>query len=340
MEEKQKVKKIETKEVKLAKTTTEKNKKKSPTQKKKFSDIKKSKIEKKDEIKNIKISGLNNLALNTYVLDDVKNPKAVVLVIHGMMEHILRYTEFAKMLNKNGYIVVMSDLRGHGKTAPSIERLGYGEKDIFKETLQDLLNILSYINENYSLPIYAFGHSYGSMLLQNLIQRTPLIEKAIICGTTNGDSLAIKLGSALTKFLAPFKDQDKTGGIIEKLCIESYGKKFKNGNWLTKDESVFEKYQQDEYCGGSFPFSFYRSMVQSMAKANDGINKIGKKKLFLICGEKDPVGEFSKQVKKLYKIYLKHNIDVKLKIYPNDRHELLNEIDKNEVYDDIIKFFD
>ena len=121
----------------------------------------KTKPEKKtNEPKNLKILGYNDLELNTYIFDDVENPKAVVLVVHGMQEHCLRYVDFAKFLNKNGYIVVMSDLRGHGHTAISKERLGYGEKDIFNETLQDQLNILSYINETYNLPIYQIGRAH------------------------------------------------------------------------------------------------------------------------------------------------------------------------------------
>ena len=222
----------------------------------------KTKSEKKpekkpSEPKNLKILGYNDLELNTYIFDDVENPKAVVLVVHGMQEHCLRYVDFAKFLNKNGYIVVMSDLRGHGHTAISKERLGYGEKDIFNETLQDQLNILSYINETYNLPIYLFGHSYGSMLGQVLIQRTPLIEKAVLCGTTNGSCGIMKLGSFVISLMSPFKKKDKRGGLIEKMCIKSYGKKFERGNWLTKDEKVFDAYLKDEYCGGLFPFIFF-----------------------------------------------------------------------------------
>ena len=139
--------------------------------------------------------------------------------------------------------------------------------------------------------------------------------------------------------MAPFKRQDSEGGLIEKMCIKSYGKKFARGNWLTRDERIFDEYQQDEYCGGSFPFSFYKNMIKNMNKANKNISKIGLKKVFLIAWNKDPVGENSKQVKKLYKIYLKNNIDAKIKIYQDARHELLNEINRDEVYADIVNFF-
>lgn len=297
-------------------------------------------LQEKSEFKQISVLGFHDLPLCTYLLDEVENPKAVVVVVHGMQEHCLRYLPFAEFLNKNGYIVVLSDLRGHGKTMRSKDEYGKGEKDIFAETVQDQLRLIDFAHKKYGLPIYVFGHSYGSMLTQRLVQLSPLIEKAVICGTTNGSCTLFALASGLVSILAPFNRKDKRGGIAEKLCIKSYGKKFERGNWLTRDEAVFDKYLADEFCGGSFPFSFYHNMVKNMRKMNAGIQKIGNKKLFLIAGQCDPVGENGKQVKKLHKIYLKNNIDAKLKIYEGARHELLNEINKNEVFEDVLKFFE
>lgn len=300
---------------------------------------KKTEKPKRSEPKNIKILGFNELELNSYIYDDVENAKAVVVVVHGMQEHCLRYRDFAEYLNKNGYIAVTSDLRGHGHTALSKEQLGLGEKDIFTETLQDQLNIIKFASDTYNLPVYLFGHSYGSMLSQNLIQLSPVIEKCVICGTANGSSGIMKLGSMVISLLSPFKKYTSKGGIVEKMCIKSYGEKFERGNWLTRDEKVFDAYLKDEYCGGSFPFSFYKSMIKNMTKTNKGIGKIGNKKLFLIAGDKDPVGANGKQVRKLYKLYLKNNIDAKLKLYKDARHELLNETNKTEIYKDIVDFY-
>jgi len=291
------------------------------------------------EPKNIKILGFHDLELNTYLYENVENPKAVVIIVHGMQEHCLRYKNFAQFLNKNGFLVVTSDLRGHGKTAISKDKLGFGEKDIFNETLQDQLNIISFAKEKYNLPIYLLGHSYGSMLTQNLVQRTSLVEKAVISGTTNGSCFAMKLGHAVATLLTPFKTENSMGGFIEKMCIKSYGRGFERGNWLTKDEKIYDEYLSDEYCGGSFPFSFYKSLFKAMTKANSGINKIGNKKLMLIVGDKDPLSSGGKHVKKLFKIYLHNNVNTKLKIYENDRHELLNETDRDTIYQDIVNFY-
>ena len=330
-------KKTVAKEKPSAKKTKTTSSTKKTTSKKTTSKV----AEKKADLepKNLKILGFNDLELNTYVYDNVENPKAVVIIIHGMQEHCLRYKNFAQYLNKNGYIAIASDLRGHGHTAISKEYLGYGEKDIFTEALTDQLNIINYANQTYNLPIYLFGHSYGSMLSQVLIQLTPLVEKCVLCGTANGSSGIMKLGNFVVNLLKPFKKETSKGGIIEKLCIKSYGKGFERGNWLTRDEKVFDEYLKDEYCGGSFPFSFYRSMINNMHNANKGIQKIGSKKVFLIAGDNDPVGSKGKQVKQLYKLYLKNNIDAKMKLYKGARHELLNETNKDEVYKDVVDFY-
>ena len=231
-----------TKKTVKPKSTKVKTSSKSIKEKAKKSPKKQPKVVIK-EPKNIKILGYNDLELNTYVYDNVENPKAVVIIIHGMQEHCLRYRNFAEYLNKNGYLVIASDLRGHGHTAIDKQHLGFGERNIFKETLQDQLNIIAYANEIYNLPIYIFGHSYGSMLSQVLIQMTPLVEKCVLCGTANGGSGIMKLGNTAVKCLAPFKNKNTRGGLVESMCIKSYGKKFKNGNWLTRDEKVFEDYQ-------------------------------------------------------------------------------------------------
>ena len=314
-----------------AKTTSQSKSKTTKTQKN---------VEKVYEPKNIKISGFHDLQLNTYLYENVDKPKAVVVIVHGMQEHCLRYKEFSNFLNKNGYIAICSDLRGHGHTAESKDKLGFGEKDIFNETISDQINIINFAKKKYNLPIYLFGHSYGSMLGQVLIQRCPLIEKAVLCGTTNGSSFVMKMGGALASVLSIFKKDTSKGGLIEKACISSYGKGFERGNWLSRDEENFDRYLADEYCGGSFPFGFYKSMIKNMNKANRSIERIGDKKVFLIAGNQDPVGEKSKQVKKLYRKYLKNNINAQIKIYDGARHELLNETNKNEVFEDVLKFFD
>ncbi len=337
-------KRITTKSVTLEKTksVSKNTTQKQPAAKKSVnstSKVAKSGSKTRKNPQNLHILGFHDLKLETFLFDDVKDPKAVVIIIHGMQEHCRRYDNFANFLNKNGYIVVASDLRGHGRTAID-GKFGFGEKDIFPETVQDQLQIIYFAAKKYGLPIFVFGHSYGSMLSQKLVQCCPLIEKCVLCGTTNGDSFIMKLGNGVLKALSLVKEDSSPGGILEDLCIKAYGKKFERGNWFSRDEKVFDEYLQDKFCGGSFPFGFYKSLIYNMSKMNAGIPQISNTKLFLIAGENDPVGEEGEQVKKLHQKYLENNVAAKIKLYPGARHELINEINKKEVYQDVLNFFD
>ena len=296
-------------------------------------------MEKKDyKIK--KIKGYHDLELYTYVFDQVKNPQAVIVIIHGMQEHAGRYIEHAREFNKQGFIVVMNDLRGHGKTIKDLSEYGYGEEDIYKESVQDELKVIEYVKNEYNLPIYLIGHSYGSMISQSVIQNTDLVEKCVLSGTADGSSPIMQVGAVFANIVSLFKNKKSKAGLIEKMCVGGYGKKFENGNWFSRDDKVLEEYKKDELCGGSFPFGFYKSMLSNMSKCNKNIDKIGDTEILLLAGDKDPVGSSGKQIISLNKRYIKKNKSSKYKLYENSRHEILNEINKQEVYDDIVNFFE
>lgn len=290
-------------------------------------------------MKNIKIKSFDELELNAY-LYEAKEPKAIIQIVHGMQEHGKRYDYTCKELNKHGFTCLVSDLRGHGKTAKSIEDLGKNEEDIFASTVRDQEIISRYLKNKYpDLPLYIFGHSYGSFITQKYIQVCNIAKKAIICGTTNGDNVLMKFGRIIAWFTKLKNGKHGKATLIEKMSLNSYGKGFKNNNWLSRDEAVWDEYCKDEYCGTPFPVSFYASLFANMGKLNKGIKDIPKDtKIFLIYGSADPVGSQGKEIKKLYKKYQKANLDATIKVYENGRHEILNETNKNEVLSDIVGF--
>lgn len=292
-------------------------------------------------MKNIKINGYNNLPLNVYLYDEVKKPKACILVIHGMQEHGARYDDFANFLQSKGYITLVSDLRGHGLTARCSDELGRGEgDDIFSEIVEDQTILAHYLIKTYNLPLYVFGHSYGSFITQKLIQVIPSIKKAIICGTTNGDSALIGLGKTLAGVLVIFGKKDNRANIVQNMSLKSYGKGFEDGNWLSRDNEVWEEYKRDSLCGNAFPLSFFNSMLSNLNQLNKNVGFVNKEmQILFICGDKDPVGSNGKHVKSLHEFYLKKGLNSHIKIYPECRHELLNELNKKEVYNDILNFY-
>ena len=217
------------------------------------------KVRNKENYDILEVEGYHHLKLYTYVYDNVKNAKAIVLIVHGMMEHAGRYKDFAKFLNDNGYIVIANDLRGHGHSAVD-KKFGYGERDIFAESVQDEIIILEKIKDAYELPVYLFGHSYGSMLSQAIIQNTSIVEKCVLCGTANGSSGIMKSGSGLAKFLNFFKNENSGGGFIEKMCIKNYGKKFDNSKHeyrgkvraMRNGERLKRNYEKRKWAGKIF----------------------------------------------------------------------------------------
>lgn len=321
-------------------TRSRATKKVNEAQKKQIDDVKNSTLKAENNFEETKILGFHDLPLATYIMDKVENPKATIVIVHGMMEHGTRYAEFAKYLNKCGFVVVVTDLRGHGKTMRSKDEYGKGEKDIYSETIQDQLNVIAFAKEKYHLPIYLFGHSYGSMLSQQLVEVSPYVEKAVLCGTADGGYFLFAMASALATLIGPFVNKDKRGGLPEKIGKKNYEKAFERGNWLTRDEKEFDKYLADEFCDGSFPFSFYKSLIKNLRKCNKNIAMIGNKKIFLIAGSEDPVSFRAKAVTSLYKRYLKNNIDASIKIYDGARHELYTETNRKEIFKDVSDFFE
>lgn len=292
-------------------------------------------------MKNIQIKGYHDLELNCYLFEPEKKAKAVVQIIHGMQEHAGRYKDFAQFLCNNGYIVLASDLRGHGHSLVYKDKQGYAEKDIFNEIIEDQTIISRYLKEKYNLPIYVFGHSFGSFITQRLMQVCDIADKYVVCGTSNGGKFLYKMAKALSGILVFFGQKDKQATTLEKMSFKSYAGKFENGNWLTRDEEIFKKYQADEFCGVPFPVSFYRSLFTNLVKLNKEISKIPEdKRIFLIAGDKDMVGANGKDVSSLYKLYLKKGKNVKIKLYKDARHELINETNRDEVYQDILNFYD
>lgn len=281
-----------------------------------------------------------------YVWDKVENPKGIVQIFHGMAEHAGRYDNFAKFLNKHGYIVVADDHRAHGKTAGSPEKVGIYEStsNLFYDTLIDELHLSKCLDKEYHLPIYVFGHSYGSFLCQAYIEKGSHFKKAIICGSAlMKDRFDVKMGKLVSLLTMKCKGKNKPAKLVAKLSFGKYDKQVKTGSWLNTDESEVAKYYADPYCGKVMSAKFYVDFFRTFdwIYKKEHMNKISKKlPIFIISGKNDPVGNMGKSVNDLYKFYLNYDLNVKMKQYENARHEILNEPIKETVYNDVLNFIE
>lgn len=283
--------------------------------------------------------------IELYVWDNVKNPRAVVKIAHGMAEHSARYDDFAKYLNNNGFIVVMNDHRGHGLTAEQ-DSLGYEEGDMWTNNVMDQLQIIDYCKEKYSLPIVMMGHSYGSFITQAVIEECPDVAGFILCGSNYMKGISYRLCKLLAADMCKNRGGRHPAQTIVNLSFKAYENKFPGCNaWLNRDEAEVKKYNDDAMCGFVCSANFYRTFM-------DGIFKLYKKEyysridvekpLLLIAGSQDPVGNYSKGVNKLENFYVK-KVGVKnvtKHLYDGARHEILNETCKAQVYGDVVAWID
>lgn len=283
-------------------------------------------------------------------LPDGVKPVAAVHILHGMAEHSERYDRFARFLNDNAIAVYAQDHRGHGYTAGDGTLGWFAEKDGWMRVAEDAYELSLKISHNHKkIPLFIFGHSMGSFLLRTVITKHPeLYQAAIICGTGAGQGIKGKAGKLFAKQLIKNQGAKTPSPLMTNLSFGAYNKAFEptktSSDWLSRDEAEVQKYLDDEYCGFICSAQFFHNLLEGIAYANS--KKQAKRiprdlPMLIISGEQDPVGNFGKGLRKVYKQYRGVGIsDITLKLYPGARHELLNEINREEVQQDVLSWIE
>jgi alpha-beta hydrolase superfamily lysophospholipase len=281
----------------------------------------------------------NNIRAQLY---EINNSIGNIVIAHGMMEHIERYDEFAKYLNLQRYNVILFDQLGHGLSAK--EELGHWDKGAFDMSIKNYSLVINHIKKMYKEnKTYLFAHSMGSFIAQEfIVNRSSEIDGLILSGS-NGPLLSVKLGALVSKL---FKFDNKSNPFLNDLMFKPYTTIFKpkrtDFDWLTSVESEVDKYIKDPYCGFVCTTGFFKEFITSISKLNqkDKLSKLNKElPILLISGNDDPVGGMGKGITKLSTLYLNNGLkSVNLLLYPNARHELLNEFCRNKVMDDVVNW--
>jgi len=271
-----------------------------------------------------------------------------ILILHGMAEYHVRYEAFADVLNAAGFDVYLYNHRGHGDDCAT-ENLGFfAEKGGAELVINDAVTLCRYIKEHGRSPkLSVFGHSMGSLILRNVIQRYDEMDSAVICGSTMPSSAIATAGATLANLLVRLQGPKHRSKFLYNMM---FGNKFYKeictrtpSDWLTRDEAVVDWYQESPYCGFLCTTSMCRDMMLFIQGSSDEAN-ISKTRrdlpLFFIVGEKDPVSAYAAEVKHLFDVFEKLGFsDIALTVYPEARHEILNEWNKEDVYDDLVAFF-
>ncbi len=272
--------------------------------------------------------------------------KGVLHIIHGMTEYIERYDIFMSALAEAGYVAFGYDNLGHGKTAKDDSELGFiANKDGWKYLVNDVEAFALAVKHLYpDKPFYLMGHSMGSFIARlAAVSFNELYEKLIICGTGGKNPLS-NMGLIIADIIKSVKGEKYISKFLINMAFGAYNKRFDKSskyNWLTKDKTIIEKYANDKFC----TFLFTVSAMHDLVKLNSVCNEkkwykdISKTlPILLISGECDPVGNYGKGVKQVYRDLLKVGADANLKLYPDCRHEILNDTCKDEVMADILNF--
>ncbi len=277
--------------------------------------------------------------------DESRKPKAVIQLIHGMVEFIDRYDDFANYLVSQGFAVVGHDHLGHGQSVTDEEKLGYIAADNPGRVLvQDIHRLRLCMETKYEgLPYFMLGHSMGSYLLRRyLATQGDGLAGAIIMGTGQEPDAATTAGLVLIHSLAKTHGWEYRSVKVLNLTYNSNYKKYDltgedlSNSWLTKDEEIVKKYYENPLCTFLFTLNAFEALLSTVLFTNQKRNIAAiptELPILLVSGEEDPVGAMGKGVKKVYEKYVKAGItDVSCKLFENDRHEILNETDRADVY--------
>lgn len=271
----------------------------------------------------------------------------ILQIVHGMAEYVERYEAFAQYMAEKGILVTGEDHLGHGKSVPEGGSYGYFcEQDAATVLVRDVHRLKKMTQEEYpGVPYVIFGHSMGSFITRNYLCRYGTgIQGAILGGTGFMSGALIGSAKLLAELQKIFCGDRKVSKLLDKVSLGSYNKRIQQPktkyDWLAVNESVVEQYIQDPLCGFGFTVNGFRTLFELIARAHktENMQKIPTHlPVLFISGEEDPVGDYGEGVKKVYEDY-KTGLKMKnvgLKLYPGDRHEILNEDDKYQVYEDI-----
>lgn len=286
----------------------------------------------------------DNLAIELAVIEPKGIPKAIVQFSHGMSEHKERYFDFMNYLANNGYICIIHDHRGHGASVKDKHDLGYFYTEDISYIVDDLYQVTEYVKNKYlDFDVILFSHSMGTLVARNYLKKyDDKIAKLVLCGPPTENPL-VGFGIWIAKVLKPFYKKNTPNKLLNTMTFGKYNteKKIENA-WVCSDKEQVKKYNNDILCGYIFSTNGFINLFKLMKEAfypKGWQMKNEDLPMFLIAGKEDPVIQNVEKFQQLVGFLKKRGYkNTNFKLYEGMRHELLNETNKQLVYEDVLRF--
>ncbi|HDR4421677.1 TPA: alpha/beta hydrolase [Bacillus cereus] len=277
-------------------------------------------------------------------------PKGIIQIAHGMTEHAGVYTDFIAALLEAGYGVYAHDHKGHGKTVKREEDYGHFEPNVgWSKAVSDVIFVSETVRKEQTCPLFLLGHSMGSFLSRRAVQlKGELYDGFLISGTGGNPGFLGVIGHKIATIEMKLRGAKTKSPMLNFLSFGNFNSHFKPNrtkfDWLSSDNNQVDKYIADPLCGFICTTSFYRELFSGVLEVNklEEFKKTPKNlPIHIFSGDRDPVGDMGKGVKEVYENYKKCEVtDVTLRLYENGRHEMFHEVNRDEVFQDLISWLD
>jgi alpha-beta hydrolase superfamily lysophospholipase len=290
------------------------------------------------------------IGVNVHVYEWLPEPSApvrgILQISHGMSETAARYARFASALTEAGYAVYANDHRGHGKTAGQVNLLGDTGEDGFYWMRRNLLQVAEIASSRYpGLPVFLFSHSMGSFLGQKLMcEEGNGIYTGYILSGTNGPRGMLKMGESVANIQYKLQGDRHRSVLLNSLVFGNYNRSFSPVrtafDWLSSDPEEVDRFIADPFCGAICTTRFFRDFFRLLRDihSEESLRTLcTDKPVYLFAGDQDPVGMKGQGVLRLAEMYRARGIaDVTCRLYPGGRHEMLNEVNRDQVTADVL----
>ena len=278
-------------------------------------------------------------------------PRGVVQLVHGISEHMGRYDGFARFLAEYGFAVVGHDHLGHGKTAADPSEYGwFADKDGWRYVLEDTHALFLRASETYpELPYFLMGHSMGSFVARGFLSFWPgMVDGVILSGTGQEEQVKVNAGWILSALVMRSKGPRARSKLLDSLSVGAYNRQFgpnrTGADWISRDPAVVDAYCADPLCRFLPTASMYHDMMVGLTllARKDTLARLDPDTpAYFFSGDRDPVGQNGKGVQKVARWFREAGVkDVTVRLYPEGRHEMLNETNRDQVWQDVLAWLE